>query len=281
MANELSVHIDVLHKYQFWIFSYPTGKPFPSEAANLRRQLVELRSQIDPQQRDPLLDQMVLIGHSMGGLISKMQITTSDGELASIVFGKPVRQLRIPENLQDDVIGTFEFEPSTQIQRVIFMGTPHRGSKLASLGVGRLASRIVKEPTELVTRFNEIAQLNQDAMGLKRIPSSVDLLQPDNEMLNAIYELPVNPQVRIHTVLGTSHGGHLGIEKSDGVVPVSSAQHPGSESELHVKATHTKLHHKPESVVEVVRILRDHAVVSGQVEYSGSMATRRTLTRRQ
>ncbi len=85
MANELSKFTDLMEDYQFWIFSYPTGTPFPREAASLRHQLVALREHIDPDRSDTALDRLVLIGHSMGGLISKLQITSSGDRLSRTI----------------------------------------------------------------------------------------------------------------------------------------------------------------------------------------------------
>ncbi|MEM7315058.1 MAG: alpha/beta fold hydrolase [Planctomycetota bacterium] len=259
MANELFYNEDIIQRYQVWVYSYPTGKPFPTEAARLRDQLVQLRELIDPTHVDSALDQIVLLGHSMGGLISKLQVTTSGDELAHVVFGKPLSELTLTDEMRDRVTQVFHFQPSRQIKRVVFMGTPHQGSKIASNPIGRLASHIVKEPIELITGYDELIRLNGPLPIGNRIPTSVDLLRPDDPLLQAIYHLPVAPHVALHTVLGVSHGGHLGIEESDGVVPKSSAQHPNTQSEVHVDANHTRLHHTPEAVKEVVRILRAHA----------------------
>ena len=230
MANELIMHPEVMQHYQLWLFHYPTGTPFPMEAANLRKQLVDLRNQIDPYHQDAALDNMVVIGHSMGGLMAKLQITNSGDQLAQAVFSKPVSELSLLPEQQQQIHATFHFQPSSQIRRVIFLGTPHRGSKIASNPVGRLASKLVREPTEMVSSFSQFARENADALleGKSHIPTSVDLLRPGNPVLETIFELPVAPQVKLHSVIGCSHGGRLGIEQSDGVVPVSSARHPGS-----------------------------------------------------
>ena len=264
MANELFAHDDIIDKYQFWIFSYPTGTPFTLEAANLRRQLVEIRNHFDPEHRNATLDQMVLIGHSMGGLVSKLQITSSGNRLVESVFAKPIHELDVPVQMQEQFNETFFFEPSTSIRRVVFIGTPHRGASLASNPVGRLASTLIREPTQMVEEFSEFTRMNANAFAqpIKRVPTSVDLLRPGNELLEAIFRLPVNPNVALHSVIGTARGGRFGRERSDGVVPVSSAQHPGTESELLIDASHS-LHHHPDTVSEVLRILRKHASTAG------------------
>ena len=259
MANELFNFPDLMEHYQFWIFSYPTGKPFPNEAANLRRQLVELRDSIDPDKSDPALDHMVLIGHSMGGLISKLQITSSGEQLAHSIFKVPLDELEMTPDMRKGLNDFLYFEPSGQVNRVIFIGTPHGGSKLASGTVGSITSHLVRQSGTLVDQCTQFIRLNQDAFTtpMRRIPTSVDLLRPDSPLLQAIFDLPVNPRVRMHSIIGIGHAG-LGKETGDGVVPVTSARHPGVESELLVKAKHD-LHHHPDTINEVVRILRLHA----------------------
>ncbi len=258
LANELFVYQDVVERYQFLIYSYPSGKPFPVAAARLREQLVDLRNQVDPDHQDGALDNIVLVGHSMGGLVSKLQTTHSGHRISQAVFNKPFAQLELTPDLETEVRETLFFDPSSQVKRVIFIATPHKGSKLAVNPLGRLASKLVNDPADLVSGFATISQLNGEAIigGSSRIPTSVDLLQPDNPVLQAIYNLPSQPTVKYHSIIGV--GGRFGGEPSDGVVSVSSARHPNVQSELMVDATHTTIHHHPETVDEVVRILRHH-----------------------
>lgn len=125
MANDLFVNKDLLEQFQFWTFSYTTGNPFPGEAAKLRSQLVELRKHIDPNSSDPALDNIVLIGHSMGGLVAKMQITTSQFELVKSIALVPLSKLKLRSETRNKFSNWFEFTPSPQVKRTIFIGTPH------------------------------------------------------------------------------------------------------------------------------------------------------------
>ena len=271
MANELFFFPDLIDRYQFWIFSYPTGKPFPNEAANLRQQLVELRNQIDPAGRDLALNEIVLIGHSMGGLISKLQITRSGDSLSRSILKVPLSDLDMTPEMRKEFTRLLFFEPSSQVSRVIFVGTPHRGSKLAAGTVGQVASKLVRQSSEEADQCTLFIQRNPDAftIPIKRIPTSVDLLRPDSLMLQAIYGLPVDARVRMHSIIGVGHHGDFGRERGDGVVPLSSAKHPNVESELLVDADHD-LHHHPDTISEVVRLLRTHAsaYASGQRTFS-------------
>ena len=69
MLNELLRDPEIQKHYQFILYMYPTGVPIPIAAASLRDSLLEARQMYDPNGRDPAFDRMVLLGHSMGGLL--------------------------------------------------------------------------------------------------------------------------------------------------------------------------------------------------------------------
>jgi pimeloyl-ACP methyl ester carboxylesterase len=80
-------------RFQFWTFGYSTGNPIPYSAYLLRRDLDEARRQLDPGRTDPALDRMVLVGHSMGGLLSKMVAVDSGDRLWRVVSDRTVGEL--------------------------------------------------------------------------------------------------------------------------------------------------------------------------------------------
>lgn len=264
LANDIFMHRDILNAFQFWTFSYPTGKPFPVEAANLRKQLLELRNHIDPDHADPALDDIVLIGHSMGGLVSKMQISSSRNELLAAMFTVPLDQLELDVNAKGQFTSLFQFTPSTQVTRTVFIGTPHQGSNLAKGFATQLVSKAIRQPSDLERVFDELLEANKRFLTTKkrRMPTSIDLLRPDDPLLQAIYRLPVNPGVKMHSIYGVGHKGRFGKESGDGIVPSSSARHPNVQSELAVDAGHG-LHNHPDTTDEVVRILRLHLAAAG------------------
>src|SRR5690606_28663223 len=73
MFNDLRAWPELRDQYQFWFYRYPTGQPFWTSAAGMRKDLQDVRNTLDPQHENTALDQMVLVGHSMGGLVSRMQ----------------------------------------------------------------------------------------------------------------------------------------------------------------------------------------------------------------
>jgi pimeloyl-ACP methyl ester carboxylesterase len=260
MANEIRGRPDLRDRYQIWGFEYATGEPFLTSAARLRRQLEEIQHQYDPQGTNPVFSQVVLVGHSMGGLVSKLQVTRSEDLLWNSVSKTPLENIAAPPETRGVLVDSFFFEPSHAIARVVFMGTPHRGSPWARRNIGRLGALLVEEPSSLESQHTQLIRDNPDTFSRefqRRIPTSIDLLRTDSPLLKATDCLPTSPHVKMHSIIG-SYRPMIGAGDSDGVVPVSSARHALAISEKYIRGNHTSLHEKPESVDELVRILREH-----------------------
>ena len=87
---------------------------------------------IDPQQRQPALDKMVLVGHSMGGLSRELQTIDSGNEFWNMVSEKPFELVKAPDEHAQELADTFFFQPNPSVRRVITIGTPFRGSQFAN-----------------------------------------------------------------------------------------------------------------------------------------------------
>jgi len=259
MVNELRAQHDLYAQYQFWLFRYPTGGNLLGSAAALRQQLKLIRTYYDPQHTDAAMDSMVLVGHSLGGLVSKLQVTTSNDQFWGRIAQQPFSALRAPPEIQQRFAESLFFHPVPTVKRVIFIGTPHRGSELTVRVVGRLGNALVSFDSAEATEYREIVESNHDVFWpdfSNRPPTSISLLEPDSPFLDGLANMPINPATHIHSIIGTG-GGYVLAEPGDGVVAVSSARHCG-ESEIFVPTIHEKLHRDPESISEVMRILRLH-----------------------
>ncbi len=260
LANELRARPQLQSRYQIWAFKYSTGEAFLKSAARLRAECRNIVAQLDPEGRDPALHQIVLVGHSMGGLVCKLQVTASDNTLWNAVAGRPLESIRATEPQRAELAETFFFEPLPCVRRVVFMATPHRGSSWARQAVGRISSAMVSVPEEIQQQHDELARNNPGVFSeemQRRVPTSIDLLEPDSPLLRSMLCLRVAPQVQVHSLIAN---GELMWRDGpgDGVVPVSSALHPNEASRRMVPTTHSGLHHHPEAVEELVNILRRH-----------------------
>lgn len=257
--NSLLADPTIRKRYQFWIYQYPSGYPFIYPAADLRRTIREVRHFYDPADRLPTLDNMVLIGHSMGGLISSAQIRRTDEAAMQQFFKKPLDQLNTDEATKKQLRDLLYLNPEGYIRRAIFVATPHRGSTIADGWIGRLASRLIKLPSDIVTlNLTGIMQEITDT-GLSMIdlaPNSVTRLQYYNPLLKTLSELPIDDRVTFHTIAGDRGLGNAPTS-SDGVVSYASSHLKGATSEKVVAAWHSA-HRHPDAIEEIRRILTLH-----------------------
>jgi len=262
MANELLGDPRIAARFQLWFFIYNSGNPVLLSAEGLRSGLSNAWAGLDPENKDAALQEMVLIGHSQGGLLVKGMVVSSGDKFWKAVSDKPfdeVEQDFSPETralLKDAMF----FEPLPFVRRVIFISTPHHGSYLAENWLGMLARRLVNAPGALTKASVEVAKINERQRILLRpfkLPTSVDNMDWSNPGLQVLASLPIAPGVHAHSIIPVQKPP---IETGeDGVVKYQSAHIDGVESELVVMPASHSTQSDPETIEEVRRILYEHA----------------------
>jgi pimeloyl-ACP methyl ester carboxylesterase len=261
VANELHAQPDLCRQYQFWAFRYPTGGDLLGSAADLREKLRLARELCDPGHNDRAMERIVLVGHSMGGLVARLQVSYSLDTLWRQAAEQPLEAVRAAPAVREELRRDFFFDPSPLVSRVVFIGTPHRGSSWSRRLVGRIGSSLVRYSGEAAQQYQTLMADNRDVFYpylWDSRPTCVDLLEPTSPLLDGIARMPFGACVKRHSIIGTG-GATLFEEPGDGVVPVSSARLSGVCSELCVPVRHEKLHHDPATLAELMRILREHA----------------------
>ncbi|MEA3210878.1 MAG: hypothetical protein QOE70_3935 [Chthoniobacter sp.] len=264
MLNHLRGDEEIRRNFQFWFYSYPSGYPYPYSASILRHELDAV------EKKFPLRKKMVVIGHSMGGCISRLLITdTADEKLWLALAGKPPGETQLSPESRKVLTEALIFRHRPEIGRVIFIAAPLRGSDLASGWAGRIGSMLVRAPVKLLSVGQDALKLGTfrgDDLRLKRIPNSVDTLAPNNRFVKAIQTIPLTPSIPYHVISGDrGKGGNKDKTKpvmADGIVPYWSSHMDGAQSELVVPSSHSA-HQNPQAIAEVKRILKLHAARSG------------------
>jgi len=244
---------EIRKNYQFWVFSYPSGYPYPYSASLLRQELDEVRRDFRDHKN------MVIIGHSMGSLVSRLMVTDAGDKLWVKAFGKPPAESRISGHSREMLLDALVFSDRKEIDRAIFFSAPHRGSVLASNWVGAIASRLVRMPALLAdTRNVVLSAATADVAGLaiQNAPNSIGTLSPTNPFVIEINKLPITPRIPFHTVVGDRGKGDT-PESSDGVVAYWSSHLEGASSEKIVPSGHSS-HQHPQGIEEARRILKLH-----------------------
>jgi pimeloyl-ACP methyl ester carboxylesterase len=255
--NELRSNPKLYQRYQFWFFRYPTGLPFTHSAAELRGELNKVLDTYGQTANPQNLQRAVFIGHSMGGLISKLMIAESGDNFWNAISNVPLDQLNASALVKDKLRERLFFEPHPMASRVVFIGTPHRGSAIAGRMLGRLASSTVQQSDD---QYKEVLCNNPGAFKeavMNGIPTSIDLLNPREPFLNVIDKIQLRSDIPLHTIFGNSCLS-LSSGGSDGVVDAVSAKHRCVESELAIFTTHNGLLRSKETYQELTRILELH-----------------------
>jgi pimeloyl-ACP methyl ester carboxylesterase len=272
LFNDLRADPVLRRRFQFWFYLYPTSEPYLATAADLRETLNRLRIDLDPDHKDAALDRLVLVGHSMGGLLCKLLTVDSGNDFWRLVSPEPFDRLTVRPDSRAELQRIFYFERQPWARRVIFLGTPHHGSKLSPSLPGKIADEFVHLPGRLLRVAQDVTHEDPRAWPSLRdggLPTSVDWLAPGAPALELLASRTAPAGVRYHSVIGVEPcnpywlGAVLpGAEtdgKSDGIVSYASAHLDGVASELTVPADHFHVHSHPLSVAEVRRILQEHA----------------------
>jgi pimeloyl-ACP methyl ester carboxylesterase len=286
MYNDLRSDPQVRENYQFWFYLYPTGQPFWTSATQMREDLAMMRREVDPSRGHPALDEIVLVGHSMGGLIAKLQTVESSDAFWQTMSEEPFAELKADPETARALATTFYFRPNPSVRRVITLGTPHRGSPFSNDITRWAGNKLISLPKKMMEGRDQLLAQNKHffrANAPIQIKTSIDSLSPDSPMLSTLLAASPGPWVTYHNVIGREPKPGLGskyiVGEGDGVVPLDSArldESPQVESQIVVSADHSNVHRHPQSVLEVRRVLFEQLseLQNFPASYGGQVAKR-------
>jgi hypothetical protein len=241
VANDLRADPKLGGRYQFMLFYYPTAWPISYSSMRLRQELAAWQAVVGTPKK------MVLVGHSMGGLLSRMQVIHPERKIWNAEFGANKDKLydKLPINHLSKKM--FIFPRNQDISRNIYICTPHRGSSLADLSITSWFIKILSLPTTITGALLDIPGniVQQGKL------TSVAGLSPTNPLFTALDQIPI--EVPHHSIIGDRGKGDA-EKSSDGVVAYSSSHLDSAISEKIVPADHGAYNH-PEAIKEIRRIL--------------------------
>lgn len=261
MLNDLENDTRVRDRFQFWFFHYSTGSPIPYSAMLLRDALTDAVAQLDPAGTDPALRQMVVIGHSQGGLLVKMTAVDPGTRIWDTISRRPLAELDVSQETRDLLERALFVHPLPFGHRVIFIATPHGGSALTTGLIASAVTRFITLPGDVLGAVADLLEGNGDALLLDpRGPhfGSVYTMRPGSPFLQALAATPIAPGIAAHSIIPVTGAG-AGPNASDGVVTYRSAHIDGVESELVVPFAGHSVQGHPLAIEEVRRILLAHA----------------------
>lgn len=260
-VNALLADPELRRRYQPVCFVYPSGLPIPTSAARLRELLKASREKLDPDHGDAGFDRMALVGHSMGGLLARMQVIDSGKDFWRSFFAASPEKLagEIDPKTERIMRSALFFKQLPNVKTVVFISTPHQGSELADSGILRGIAKLilflpktarssVKALTELPPTLINPTLRSFQGWGVE----GVENLSTKHPYFHALTQHSID--IPFHSIISTRNEDDY-LHDTDGVVPYWSAHLPGAESETIIPYPHGCLE-KPGTVQAVMTILK-------------------------
>lgn len=255
LANEILGDEQLRQQYQVWQVYYPTNIPIALNHSLIRRALGQTLAHFDPSGQAPASSDLVLIGHSMGGVIARLMVSTADQSLVQLATDQggltPQQIERIEPMLR--------FEPTPQVGRAIFIAAPHRGTTIAGGRLGLWVAGLVRLPVTVLEEFTQLLIPTATADSherLRAMPNSVNNLNKDDPFIRTAADLPISSQVRHHSIIAQADPAVALIDADDGLVPYRSAHLPDALSEKVIISGHS-VQQNAAAILEIQRILKE------------------------
>jgi len=246
VINEVEGNPQLRGRFQFWVFRYATGNPVAFSAMRCREELAKAQTVY------PMPNGFIMVGHSMGGLVSRLQAVDTGRALWDANFGSNAAALDKKLPADHLIRRALVVQANPQVKRLVFICVPHRGSELATGKIGELAMKLVTLPASILGAVEDsVGAALVLASGKRVLPNGITSLSPKSPTLIALDKLPI--RAPYHSIIGDRGKGDT-PNSTDGVVPYWSSHLDGAQSELIVPGPHSS-YELEQSINELNRIL--------------------------
>ncbi|MDF1656215.1 MAG: hypothetical protein P1U58_01315 [Verrucomicrobiales bacterium] len=266
MVAGLRANPDVEKHFQFLFYAYPSGTPTVPAAAVMKRELDESVKKIEKTFGISLNRKLIVIGHSMGGILAKSLVSDTGDALWDAAYTAPIEDFELTPAERQLMSEAFRYKPRDYVKKVIFMATPHRGSKLAYGFTGWLGTELSARPESVVDLSGALLKKNSDLLQpafhrfLAHKVNAVSTLRPDSPVTKVQANLPIDPAVTFHTVPAIKNPKRP--ERGDGFVTPGSTYLPGAVCEVGIFSHHAN-NQDPEGIHLVQELLlNDSGILS-------------------
>jgi pimeloyl-ACP methyl ester carboxylesterase len=261
MINEIFNDRELASHYQVWLFTYNTGNPILYTGSILTQGLRNVVQELDPDGKDEALRKMVVIGHSQGGMLTKLIAIESGALFWDQSFKVPIDRIDVSPETRELLRKSLFYHPLPFVRRVIFISTPHCGSFLAGGRVSGLLRRLISLPFVLLSPLQEITQRNPEAVTTRTLkndlPRSTDNMDPESTFIKTYSSIPIAQGITSHSIIAVKNPEDPKENWNDGVVSYSSAHIDSVASEFIVHSGHSA-QEAPQAIEEVRRILLEN-----------------------
>ncbi|MDM0044438.1 alpha/beta fold hydrolase [Variovorax dokdonensis] len=260
VANEVMGDEVLRQNYQIWQVYYPTNAPVLLNLYMIREAILQTLSRFDPRGDALGSHDVVLVGHSLGGVLARLLVSDS-GEAVWQALPDHLGDYRDKNEALRTGLGKYvEFSALPQVERAVFIAAPHRGTPFAVGALATIISDLIAFPKALQDQISGVrdalvqAEPFKEGEALPPVPNSIDTLSDKDPVVRVLAQLPIDARVRYHSIIARENTEGALAESMDGVVPYASSHLDGADSELIVVSRHS-VQENPKAILEVRRIL--------------------------
>ena len=263
VANEILGDEALRERFQVWQLVYPTNAPIAFNRRNIRAAIEHTLEYFDPNGTAAASSEIVLVGHSMGGVLARLLVSSSGDRLEPAYIEETGLQGEQLEPVLAEFAPFLAFAPMPQVSRAVFIAAPHRGTPFADRRLSRWAASLVLLPYDLLDTLTDLNRSlaavagDQPGIAALRVPNSIENLSDQSLFLRLADTMPIAADVQYHSIIANNTPNRALEDSNDGVVPFRSAHLPGASSEKVIESWHS-VQETPASILELRRILRTH-----------------------
>ena len=265
LTNDIMGDQVLREHYQVWQVFYSTNMPILESHFQIDALIRQSFATLD--QNSPSTKNAVLIGHSMGGIISRLLVSKADLTQPALALFKS-QQIQRFKN-EPLFKARLQINPITNFDRAIFIASPHKGTAFADRWFTKAARRIIKLPGAFLGAFaDSLTERNVNVkdfvkdLGHGLIQNGPSDLSHSSKFTELTENVVPTDKIIFHSVMGNITDSKDPKVMNDGIVPYESAHLKGAASELIIKGGHS-IQETPEAVLELRRILRLHLTEQG------------------
>lgn len=257
-ANEIMGDETLRRNYQIWQVYYPTSVPLTINRHDIAEAIRKTFDHYDPERRNPASHNAIIIGHSMGGILSRLLVSSSGDILWQALNEQHPMDAQQQAEAHEKLKNYVYFKPLPEISRAVFIAAPHRGTPFADKTIARFIASLVKLPINILEKITDTTRsIFGDRVTEKPTMNGVDNLSEKDPTIQALAQLAISPAVTYHSIMGNSTPDVPLAESSDGIVPYSSSHWDGAASETVIPSGHS-VQETPQAIIEIRRILHEH-----------------------
>lgn len=230
LTNDIFNDEALRDNYQVWQIFYPTNLPILENRYQIQKLIEAAYQQTDPEGQHPASQNSVIISHSMGAVIARMLVSDDDlstrldslndshdkviattDDTPPIPVDRALSAMLKKTYEKEALSDRFDLNPLKQVDTVVFLSAPFRGTDYADRWFTRAVRRIIHLPLGLVQTVTDnlatIAtqgDLTQNPLGALYLQNGASQLSDKSSFVQLTKDISIVPNVTYHSIIANA-----------------------------------------------------------------------------